>query len=143
MNGFFVARLERLRAQRLEVEITGSADECFLLENAALEASDLLISRPEMVPAGQTVSISGGLEDERVIGLTLEAGLAAALEEDLAECTRFLSAHYQDANGFDSHLVHRLLRRAFDEFDRPRLQLVEAPIGQINGKEALVRLNTT
>lgn len=138
-NGPLVARLKHLRAEKLGVEIMSSADDGLLIRNAALEASDLLIVKPEMVPSGQAVSISGGLEDERLIQLTLEAGFAAAMAEDLDESTRFLSTSYHDANGFNSHLMHSFLRRAFSEFDQPRIELAEAPTIQIKGKEALVQ----
>jgi hypothetical protein len=84
------------------------------------------------------VSIRGGLPDEQAIRLTLEAGIAAGMAEDLRETLRFLSRDYRDGSRFNFQILGRFLDRAFREFDAPSIELTEAPVIEVKGNEAVV-----
>lgn len=61
------------------------------------------------------------VDDEHLILLTLKAGMAAAMTEDLDESLRFISTDYRDNLGFNFNLMRGLLERAYEEFDEPRI----------------------
>jgi len=85
------------------------------------------------------VAPTEGVDDERLIRLTLEAGMAAAMAEDLEESVRFISAEYRDRLGFNFALMRKLLKRAYEEFNQPRIELVGAPTIQVKDNQATVR----
>jgi len=85
------------------------------------------------------VAPTEGVDDERLIRLTLEAGMAAAMAEDLEESVRFISAEYRDRLGFNFALMRKLLKRAYEEFNQPRIELVGAPTIQVKDNQAMVR----
>jgi len=85
------------------------------------------------------VAPTEGVDDERLIRLTLEAGMAAAMAEDLEESVRFISAEYRDRVGFNFALMRKLLKRAYEEFNQPRIELVGAPTIQVKDNQAMVR----
>jgi hypothetical protein len=58
-----------------------------------------LILRSSEVRAGQAVAATTGIDDERLIQITLEAGIEAAMAEDLDESMRFISVNYSDNLG--------------------------------------------
>lgn len=78
------------------------------------------------------------VDDEHLILLTLKAGMAAAMAEDLDESLRFISTDYRDNLGFNFNLMRGLLERAYEEFDEPRIELAGPPQIQIKGKQAVV-----
>lgn len=136
----FVLRLEKkLRVERLTVELAAEIDGCVQLRSNDLKAGDLLILRPGALQAGQAVAPTSGIDDERLIRLTLEAGMAAAMAEDLEESVRFISPNYSDSLGFNFNLMRRLLERAYKEFDEPRIELAKPPVIQIKGSQAVVQ----
>ena len=85
------------------------------------------------------VAPTEGVDDERLIRLTLEAGMAAAMAEDLEESVRFISPEYRDRLGFNSALMRKLLKRAYEEFNQPRIELVGTPTIQVKDNQAMVR----
>jgi len=85
------------------------------------------------------VAPTEGVDDERLIRLTLEAGMAAAMAEDLEESVRFISAEYRDRVGFNFALMRKLLKRAYEEFNQPRIELVGTPTIQVKDNQAMVR----
>lgn len=129
----FVLRLKNLRAERLEVEVSAETDGRVELRSSDLKAGDLLILGPSEVPAGQAVAATTGIDDERLIHLTLEAGMEAAMAEDLDESIRFISPNYSDDLGYSRTSMRKLLERAYKEFDEPVITWDEAP--EINIKE--------
>ena len=129
----FVLRLKNLRAERLEVEVSAETDGRVELRSSDLKAGDLLIPGPSEVPAGQAVAATTGIDDERLIHLTLEAGMEAAMAEDLDESIRFISPNYSDDLGYSRTSMRKLLERAYKEFDEPVITWDEAP--EINIKE--------
>lgn len=136
----WVSRLRYLRTERLKVTILGKTDENFLLKSEDLKAGDLIVLSPEEVNAGQAVNPVSGLTDERLILLVLEAGMNAALAEDLEESIRFISPDYKDGLGFNHSLMRLLLKRAYNEFNDPKFELAEPPLIHVENNRAIVNI---
>ena len=130
----FVLRLKNLRVERLTVEVEVNAG-----SRAEIQSDDLLILHPGKVQPGQAVALISGIDDERLIRLTLEAGSAAVMAEDIEESVRFISPNYRDSLGFDFNLIRRLIERAYEEFDQPLIELAESSVSQINSFQAVVQ----
>jgi hypothetical protein len=135
----FVLRLKDLRVEQLTVKIVGEAGGSAEIRSDDLKTDDLLVLHPGKVHQGQAVTPIEGLDDERLIRLTLEAGSAAVMAEDIEESVRFISPNYRDSLDFDFNLIRRLIERAYEEFDQPLIELAESPISQINGFQAVVQ----
>lgn len=136
----FVLRLKDLRVERLTVKIAAEAGDSAEIQSDDLKTGDLLILHPGEVQPGQAVAPLSGIDDERLIRLTLEAGSAAVMAEDIKESVRFISPDYQDSLGFDFNLIRRLIERAYEEFDQPLIELAESSVSQINGFQAVVQI---
>ena len=134
----FVLRLNKLRVEPLTVEVAGENVDGLKLLSNDLKTGDLLVLRPGELQAGQAVAITAGADDERLIRLTIEAGMTAAMAEDLEESVRFVSPNYRDNMGFSYTFVRDLLERAYEEFDQPHIELAEEPVIQIKGSKAEV-----
>ena len=143
----FVVRLKHLQTERLAVEITGEANDNFLIRSDDLRSGEMLVLTPESVPIGQAVIPIAGLSEEHLVRLTLEAGMAAAMAEDLDQSVRFISTEYSDDWGFNRTLMRKLLKKAYKEFDDPRMELAWPLEIQMKGSravvEAKVRLTAT
>jgi hypothetical protein len=135
----FVHRIKNLRIERLTVEVTAETEGHVELRSNELEAGDLLVLEPGAVHVGKAVAPTSGIDDKGWILLTLEAGIAAAMAEDLTESVRFISPSYRDSLGFNFTLMRRLLERAYEEFDSPRIELAEPPAIQLRGSRATVQ----
>lgn len=135
----FVVRLKHLQTERLAVEITGEANDSFLIRSDDLRSGEMLVLTPESVPIGEAVIPIAGLSEEHLVHLTLEAGMAAAMAEDLGQSVRFISTEYSDDWGFNRTLMRKLLKKAYKEFDEPRIDLAEPAEIQIEGNQAMVR----
>ena len=135
----FVFRLKHLRTEQLAVEVAAEADGGLLLRSDELKSGDLLVLGPWTIPDGQAVAPTAGLDDGRLIRLTLEAGIAAAMAEDLEESVRFISTSYRDEWGYNIALMRKLLKRAYEEFDEARIEVAEPPAIQINGSRAVIQ----
>ena len=135
----FVLRLKDLRVERLTVEVAAEAGNRAEIQIDDLKTDDLLILHPGKVQPGQAVAPISGIDDERLIRLTLEAGSAAVMAEDIEESVRFISPNYRDSLGFDFNLIRRLIERAYEEFDQPLIELAESSVSQINGFQAVVQ----
>lgn len=135
----FVLRLKDLRVERLNVEVATEAGDSAEIQSDDLKTDDLLILHPGEVQPGQAVAPISGIDDERLIRLTLEAGSAAVMAEDIEESVRFISPNYRDSLGFDFNLIRRLIELAYEEFDQPLIELAESPVSQINGFQAVVQ----
>jgi hypothetical protein len=133
----FVFRLKHLRTERLPVEINGYTDDSILVRSDDLRAEDLLVIEPGLIQAGQAVAPTAGVDAERLVHLTLLAGIEAAMAEDLDESVRFISASYHDDVGFNFILMRKFLERAYEEFDQPQIKLAETPVIQIKGSKAV------
>jgi len=133
----FVFRLKNLRTERLPVEINDYTDDGILIRSDDLRAGDLLVIEPGPIQAGQAVAPTEGVDDERLVHLTLLAGMEAAMAEDLDESVRFISTSYHDSLGFTFILMRKLLKRAYEEFSQPQIQLAEPPVIQIKGSRAV------
>jgi hypothetical protein len=134
----FVLRVKHLRAERVTVEVAGDAHGRILIRSHDLRPGDVLVLQTRPVPAGQAVMPTAGLSEERLILLTVEAGMASATARDLTESLRFISPDYNDESGFDRSLMRKLLKRAYEEFDEPRIELAEPPKVQVKGNRAVV-----
>jgi hypothetical protein len=134
----FVLRIKNLRVERLTVEIVNKAGDNAEIRSDDLKTDDLLLLHPGTVQPGQAVTPIDGIDDERLVHLTLEAGSAAVMVEDLEESVRFISPNYRDNMGFDFNLIRRLVERAYEEFDQPLIELAEPSVSQINGFQAVV-----
>ena len=135
----FVLRLKDLRVERLTVEVAAEAGNRTEIQSDDLKTDDLLILHPGKVQPGQAVAPISGIDDERLIHLTLEAGSAAVMAEDIEESVRFISPNYRDNLGFDFTLIRHLIERAYEEFDQPLIELAESSVSQINGFQAVVQ----
>lgn len=136
----FVIRLKYLRTERIAAKVVDEAGGCLLIQANDLVDADLLVLEPWGTPLGQPVGTIVGLEEERQIWLTLEAGIAAAMAEDLDNSVRFISTKYRDNYGFDITLMRLLLERAYEEFDKPLIELAEPPSIQMRNSQALVQV---
>jgi hypothetical protein len=143
----FVFRLKHLRTERLPVEINDYTDDSILVRSDDLRAGDLLVIEPGSIQAGQAVAPTAGVDNERLVYLTLLAGIEAAMAEDLDESARFISPSYHDNVEFSFIHMRKLLERAYEEFDQPQIELAEPPVIQIKGSKAValvqVRLTAT
>ncbi|UCG81536.1 MAG: hypothetical protein JSV60_04470 [Desulfobacterales bacterium] len=135
----FVLKVKNLRTEQLPVKVTGSANSHVLLQSDELKHGDLLVLQPGTIESGRAVVLTAGVNHEKLLRLTLEAGMAAVVSEDLDESVRFISANYRDNLGFDVNFMKKLLERAYKEFDQPRLELTQPPAVQIQGNKALIR----
>jgi len=136
-----VVRLNHLRTERLSVHVEEHTGDGLVLRSVELCAGDLLILEPSGLRPGQPVVPKAGVTPERLIRLTLEAGIAAVTAEDLAESMRFLSRDYRDSLELTNHVLANILERTYREFDSPRIELVEPPEIQVTGDQALVHAN--
>ena len=133
-----VFRVKNLRAERLKVEVTAETDGRLELRSSDLKEGDLLILGPSEVRAGQAVAATTGIDDKRLIHLTLEAGMEAAMAEDLDESIRFISVNYSDDLGYSRTSMRKLLKRAYKEFDDPIIRWDEPPEINIKDGQAIV-----
>ena len=134
----YVVRLKHLRSEKITVEVTKETDSGYLIRSYDLQPRDFILLDPQSVPIGKPVVPITGLSDERLIELTLEAGLAAITIEDLEESVRFISADYVDKWGFNQGLMRKLIEEAYEEFDEPLIELDEPPEIQIKNQRAVV-----
>jgi hypothetical protein len=137
-DNVFVFRLRLLRAERLPARLSKTTDGFVLIRCEGLGREDLLILQAGRMEHGLAVAPQSGLADERLIRLTLDAGVEAVQASDLAESIRFISPAYQDEPGFNSALMRELLKRTYKEFGEPRIELAEPPGVEIKGDRALV-----
>ena len=135
----FVLRLKYLRVELLAVRVAAESSESAEIQSDDLKTNDLLILHPEDVQPRQAVVPISGIGDDRLIRLTLEAGSAAVMAENIEESVRFISPNYRDSLGFDFNLIRRLIERAYEEFDKPLVELAELRASQINGFQAVVQ----
>jgi hypothetical protein len=133
-----VVRLNHLRTQRLPVHVEKHTEGGLVLRSEELRAGDLLILEPTRLGAGKLVSPTAGITPERLIHLTLEAGTAAVMAEDLENSARFLSRDYRDSLQLTEAVLTKILERTYQEFDSPEIELVEPPEIQVRGDQALV-----
>jgi hypothetical protein len=133
-----VTRLNLLCAQRLPVHLEKQTGDGVVLRSEELRAGDLLILESGRLGAGQPVSPTAGVTPERLIRLTLEAGIAAVMAEDLENSVRFLSRDYRDSLGLTKAVLAKILERTYQEFDSPETELLEPPEIQVRGDQALV-----
>jgi hypothetical protein len=134
-----VLRLRNLRAEPVSVEIAEEADGRLRLKAGGLEPGDVLVVGPREVAEGQAVAPMAGLPEERLVGLVLEAGMAAVAAEDLPESVRYVSPGYRDGWGYNIALMRQLLKRVYKKFDEPRIELAEAPVIRVEGSRAVVQ----
>jgi hypothetical protein len=134
-----VVRLNHLRTERLPVHVEEHTRDGLLLRSRELRAGDLLILEPGGLRPGQPVVPTAGVTRERLIRLTLDAGIAAVMAEDMAESLRFLSRDYRDSLGLTSPVLAKILERTYQEFDSPRVEFIEPPEIQVTGDRALVQ----
>jgi hypothetical protein len=135
----YVLRLRHFRTESVPVAVANKTKDGILLQSHELSPRDLLVIEPAAIRSRQAVAPTEGVDDDRLIRLTLEAGIAAAMAENLEESVRFISTEYQDRLGFNFALMRKLLARAYEEFNEPRIELVGAPAIQIKDNQAMVQ----
>jgi hypothetical protein len=135
-----VVRLNHLRTQRLPVRVEEHTGDRLVLRSSELGAGDLLIIKPGGLRPGQAVVPTAGVTPERLIRLTLDAGIAAVMAEDLAESVRFLSRDYRDSLELTNPVLAKILERTYQEFDSPQIELIEPPEIEVTGDQALVQV---
>lgn len=138
-DGYYVMRVERLRAMKIRVIPGDPGEHSLLVDSDLLRHDDLLLLNPASIPDGAALAIKGGVEDRRLMELTVSAGIAAAEEENLVECARFISPRYEDQWGFTYSLLTALLKRAFDEFDQPAIELTSPLEIDVHARSAVIR----
>ena len=143
----FIYQVINLRARKVAVDLLGRSETGIRIKKGALPSGALVIVNPQGLKENEPVVPVAGIEDSQQVRLVLEAGVAAIEKEDFRECLRFLSHRYQDPWGFNLKLIEVFLRRAFQEFSQPRVELLENPDIQVAGNRALlqtaVRLRAT
>ena len=139
----YVFRLKHFRTEGVPVTVVKKTDDRILLCSDELKPGDLLVMEPTATQSPQAVVPAEGVDDERLIQLTLEAGMAAAMAEDLDESVRFISPDYRDSLGFNFTLMRKFLKRAYEEFSEPRIELKEPPGIQVKDNQAMVQAEIT
>ncbi|MGD8370210.1 MAG: hypothetical protein PVI19_01570 [Syntrophobacterales bacterium] len=139
----YVLRLKHFRTQRLPVTVVNETGDGILLHSDKLNPGDLLVMEPASIKSPQAVAPTEGVDDETLIYLTLEAGMAAAMAEDLDESVRFVSPDYRDSLGFNFALMRRLLERAYEKFNEPRIELTQPTTIQVKDNQAMVQAKIT
>ena len=77
----YVLRLRHFSTERVAVTVANETDDRILLHSDELDPGDLLVMEPAAIQSPQAVAPIEGVDDERLIRLTLEAGMAAAMAE--------------------------------------------------------------
>jgi hypothetical protein len=132
-----IIRLNTLRAERLEVVPEKIGDRIhFQLREPGKD--EYAVLNPRQITPGTPLNPIAGLGEEALIRLTVEAGIEAIKEKNYKETLRFLSPSYSDRWGFNARLMEQVIRRAFKEFDRPRIVLDGPPDIRIQNKQALL-----
>jgi len=139
----YVFRLKHFRTESVPVTVVKKTDDRILLRSDELKPGDLLVMEPTAIQSPQAVVPAEGVDNERLIQLTLEAGMAAAMAEDLDESVRFISPDYRDSLGFNFTLMRKFLERAYEEFSEPRIELNEPPGIQVINNQAMVQAEIT
>lgn len=134
-----VSRLRHLRIQRLSVRVVEQGGNSLVLGSNELRAGDLLILEPGGLPSGQPAVPTAGVDSGRLIRLTVDAGMAAVMAEDLEETIRFLAPDYRDSLGLTKPMLGKVLERTYREFDSPQVELAEPPEIRVTGDQAQVR----
>jgi len=135
-GGDYVMRVNHLRAQRLAVKIVGRQESNLAVHVEGLREGDLVVVSPGNIQPEGDLAPVGGVSDRRLIAQVLAAGIEAAQSRDLAQSVRFISPDYQDRWGFDRQKLAAFLKRAYKEFDSPRVELAESPLIEVQGDRA-------
>jgi hypothetical protein len=140
-----VVRLRHLRSQRLPVEVIRAVGDRVLFRSDEIRAGDLLVLDPGTLPADRPVVPAGGVNEERLVRLTIEAGIAAIMREDLEESVRFLAPDYRDSLKLTKAVIAKVIERTYGKFASLHVELAESPHIEISGNEASVhaRLRVT
>lgn len=131
--------IKNLRAKRVQVALLDDSETGIKVKNGSLRQEDFVIVNPQGVTENQAVAPVSGIDDQQLIRMVLEAGIAAIEKEDFRESHRFLSPRYHDTWGYNSKLIEAFLKRAYKEFSQPRLEVFERPAIQVAGNRALVQ----
>ncbi|HSO72238.1 MAG TPA: hypothetical protein VLR91_06270 [Thermodesulfobacteriota bacterium] len=132
-----IIRLNYLRAERLEVVPEKIGDRIHF-QLRELGTDEYAVLNPQQIKPGTGLNPIAGIGDETLIRLTVAAGIRAITEKNNQETLRFLSPHYSDSWGFNARLMEQVIRRAYKEFDRPRIELNGPPVLRIQNKKAQV-----
>jgi hypothetical protein len=133
-----VVRLRYLRTQRLRVQVVEAVGDRVLFRSDKVRAGDLLVLDPGALPSDRAAVPLGGVDDERLVRLTIEAGIAAIMGENLEESVRFLSADYRDSLKLTKAVMVKVLERTYKEFASLHVEFAESPHLEISADEALV-----
>ncbi len=133
-----VVRLRYLRTQRLPVHVVEAVGDRVVFRSDEVRAGDLLVLHPGALPSDRAAVPIGGVDQERLVRLTIEAGIAAIMGEDLDETVRFLSADYRDSLKLTKAVMAKIIERTYDEFASLHVELAESSHLEISGDEALV-----
>jgi hypothetical protein len=135
----FLFQVINLRARKVPVQLLDYSETVVRIKKEAFPSGAFIIADAQGLKENEPVIPVAGIEDTQLIRLVLEAGVAAIEKEDLHESLRFLSQRYQDPWGYNSKIIKALLKRAFKEFDRPRVEIILNPSIRITGKQAMVQ----
>ena len=138
-SGAFVFCLQRLRARKVDVLPVGSSGNKVIVKSGILAPGDLVLIEPGSIQDGAAVSVTDGLDEKRLVQLTLVAAVTAVNQASLAESVRFVSPGYADPLGFDFRLMSGFLSKAYKEFSYPLLEVVGPFDIEIRGTEAVVK----
>ena len=138
-----VVRLRHLRTQRLPVHVVEAVGDRVVFQSDEVRAGDLLVLDPSALPSDRAVVPTGGVDEERLVRLTIEAGIAAVMREDLEESARFLSPDYRDSLKLTKAVMARVIERAYHEFGSLDVEFPESPHLEIAGNEATVHAKLT
>jgi hypothetical protein len=138
-KGHYLVRVDHLQAQRISVKIVNRQDKYLVVRSDVFRPGDLVVVSPGSLPHDSPLAPVGGVGDERLIGLVLDAGIRAAQVGSLTESMRFVSPNYQDHLGFDRQTLEAFLKRAYKKFDSPRITLDAGPVIEVRGDRGRVQ----
>jgi hypothetical protein len=133
-----VVRLRYLRSRRLPIQVIRTVGDRVLFRSDEIRAGDLLVLDPCALPADRPVVPAGGVNEERLVRLTIEAGIAAIMRGDLEESVRFLAPQYRDSLKLTKAVMAKVIERTYGEFASLHVELAESPHIEISGDQALV-----
>ena len=82
---------------------------------------------------------TAGLSDDRLVEVLIEHGIDAVQKENLKQCMNLFSSEYRDSLGFTVEIMRKLIKKAYKEFDEPKIFIQKPPAIFIDGSKAVLR----
>ena len=79
-----------------------------------------------------------GINDDRLLAVLIEDGMAAVQEENLKKSMNLFSPEYRDSLGFTAEIMRTLIKKAYKSFDEPKVTIQKPPVILIDEKRAVL-----